>query len=81
MLARGPDNAALSGPTRLHQTFQPIDPLQRLAWRQGVRIEILQRFNGRRWLDPLLPIVVLAAIMLWVRWQAQGIKDKLVVKD
>ncbi|MGS0094241.1 hypothetical protein ACUTGU_25300, partial [Escherichia coli] len=26
-------------------------------------------------------IVVLAAIMLWVRWQAQGIKDKLVVKD
>ncbi|MBF3355226.1 GntP family permease, partial [Leptospira borgpetersenii serovar Hardjo-bovis] len=32
-------------------------------------------------LDPLLPIFVLAAIMLWVRWRAQGIKDKLVVKD
>lgn len=46
--ACGPDSAALSGLTRLHQAFQPIDPFQRLAWRQGVRIEILQRFNSGR---------------------------------
>ncbi|WP_348226018.1 hypothetical protein, partial [Salmonella enterica] len=37
--------------------------------------------SGGSWLHPLLPSVVLAAIMLWVRWQAQGSKDKLVVKD
>lgn len=32
--------------------------------------------SGGSWLDPLLPIVVLAAIMLWVRWQALGIKER-----
>lgn len=37
--------------------------------------------SGGSWLDPLLPIVVLAAIMSWVRWQAQGIKEKQAVRD
>ncbi|EFS9691876.1 NAD-dependent epimerase/dehydratase family protein [Salmonella enterica] len=55
-----------------------------IAWAiggTGVALINLLFGSGGSWLDPLLPIVVLAAIMLWVRWQAQGIKDKLVVKD
>ncbi|HAG2410210.1 TPA: GntP family permease [Salmonella enterica] len=55
-----------------------------IAWAiggTGVVLINLLFGSGGSWLDPLLPIVVLAAIMLWVRWQAQGIKDKLVVKD
>ncbi len=40
----------------------------------GVALINLLFGSGGSWLDPLLPIVVLAAIMLWVRWQAQGSK-------
>ncbi|MDT1795416.1 GntT/GntP/DsdX family permease, partial [Salmonella enterica] len=43
----------------------------------GVALINLLVGSGGSWLDPLLPFVVLAAIMLWVRWQAQGIIDKL----
>ncbi len=32
----------------LNQTLQPINPLQRLSRRQGIRVEIFQRFHGRR---------------------------------
>ncbi|VDZ77140.1 permease [Salmonella bongori] len=47
----------------------------------GVALLNLLFGSGGSWLDPLLPIVVLAVIMVWVRWQAQGIKEKRVVKD
>lgn len=45
-----------------------------------VLINLLFGFGGS-WFDLLLLIVVLVVIMLWVCWQVQGIKDKLVVKD
>ncbi len=55
-----------------------------IAWAiggAGVALMNLLLGSAGSWLDPLLPIIVLAAIMLWVRWQTPGITEKQTVRE